>query len=211
MEQGSPEWFASRLGRVTASRIADVLSRGKGVTRDAYMDQLVAEILTGEVADTYQNEAMTRGIEQEPFARAAYEAHAGVLVDKTGGASHPRLRSGASPDGIVGDDGLLEIKCPNSSTHVRWMLDGDVPAKHRPQMLWQLACYPGRKWCDFASFDARMPEGSRVFVARLQRDDQWISAAEVEVERFLAEVDARVAQIRGGFLEPEHASEMDSK
>ena len=196
VEQGSPEWFKARCGRVTASRISDVIAKGKGTTRNSYRDQLVAEILTGEIADTYQSDAMKWGIEQEQFARAAYEIHAGVMVDKTGGRSHPRLRSGASPDGVVDPDGLLEIKCPNSATHVGYLAGREVPAKYRAQMLWQLACYPERKWCDFVSFDARLPEGSRLFVARLMRDDEWIANTETEVEKFLAEVDAMVEQIK---------------
>mgnify|MGYP003557065192 CR=1 FL=1 len=198
MSETPEERFSKRGGRVIASRIADVLSKGKGEaeskTRAAYRDELVAEILTGTIAESYQSEAMTRGVEEERFARAAYELHAGVFVEKQPGRSHPRLRSGASADGEVGADGILEIKCPHSKTHVAWMGAGAVPSEHRPQMLWQLACYPERKWCDFVSFDARMPEGRKLFVVRLERDEAWIGKAEAEVERFLAEVDAMVAR-----------------
>lgn len=200
MSETPEERFAKRGGRVIASRISDVLSKGKGEaeskTRAAYRDELVAEILTGTIAESYQSEAMTRGIEEERFARAAYELHAGVFVDKQPGRSHPRLRAGASADGEVGADGILEIKCPHSKTHVAWIGAGGVPPEHRPQMLWQLACYPERKWCDFVSFDARMPEGRKLFVVRLERDEAWIGKAEAEVERFLAEVDAMVARFR---------------
>ena len=192
------ERFAKRGGKVIASRISDVLSKGKGEaaskTRAAYRDELAAEILTGTIAESYQSEAMARGIEEEAFARMAYEAHAGVFVDKKPGRSHPRLRAGASSDGEVGEDGLLEIKAPHSKTHLAWMNDGVVPAAHRAQMGWQLACYPERKWCDFVSFDARMPEGRKLFVVRLIRDDEWIAKAESEVEKFLAEVDELVAR-----------------
>lgn len=197
-EQGSPAWHASRVGRVTASRISDVLAKGKGSapskTRLSYRDQLVAERLTGDYLPSYQSEAMTRGIEQEPFARAAYEAARGVLVDRTGGRPHPWLMAGASPDGEVGYDGLLEIKCPNTATHIGWLVEGVVPAEHRPQMLWQLACYPERKWCDFVSFDVRLPASSRLLIVRLDRDDEWIANAETEVAKFLAEVDEIVAR-----------------
>jgi len=193
-EETPEERFAKRGGKVIASRISDVLAKGKGLTRAAYRDELVAEILTGTIAETYQSDAMARGIEEERFARMAYEAHAGVFVDKRPGRSHPRLRSGASADGEVGEEGILEIKCPNSKTHVSWMADDEVPSIHRPQMLWQLACYPERKWCDFVSFDARMPEGRKLFVKRLERDDKWIATAEAEVEKFLAEVDEMVAR-----------------
>lgn len=197
-EQGSSEWHASRVGRVTASRIADVLAKGKGnapsKTRQSYRDQLVAERLTGAYLPSYQSEAMTRGIEQEPFARAAYEAARGVMVDRTGGRSHARLMAGASPDGEVETKGLLEIKCPNTATHIGWLVDGVVPAEHRPQMQWQMACYPEREWCDFVSFDIRLPASSRLFIARLERDNEWIANAEAEVEKFLAEVDEIVAR-----------------
>jgi len=184
----------SGVGKVRAARISDVLSKGKGKTRAAYRDQLVAERLTGAYLPSYESEAMRWGTEQEPFARAAYEAAKGLLVDKPEGVSHPRLASGASPDGVVGEDGLLEIKCPKTDTHIGWMVDGVVPTEHRPQMLWQLACYPGRKWCDFVSFDVRLPASSRLFIARLMRDDEWIAMAESEVERFLLEVDEIVAR-----------------
>lgn len=182
------------VGKVRAAKISDVLSKGKGKTRAAYRDLLVAERLTGSYLPSYESEAMRLGTEQEPFARAAYEAARGVMVDKPYGVSHPRLYSGASPDGVVGEDGLLEIKCPSTNTHVGWMVDDVVPAEHRPQMLWQLACYPDRKWCDFVSFDVRLPASSRLFIARLMRDDEWIAMAEAEVERFLAEVDEIVAR-----------------
>lgn len=184
----------SGVGKVRAARISDVLAKGKGKTRAAYRDMLVAERLTGAYLPSYESEAMRWGTEQEPFARAAYEAARGVMVDKPHGVSHPRLFAGASPDGVVDPDGLLEIKCPKTETHIGWMVDGEVPAEHRPQMQWQMACYPDRKWCDFVSFDVRLPESSRLFIARLMRDDAWISMAEAEVERFLAEVDEIVAR-----------------
>jgi hypothetical protein len=183
------------LGRVRASQISAVLAKGKGETRAALRDQLVAERLTGEFATSYQSEAMRWGSEQEQFARAAYEAAKGVLVDKLPGRSHPRLASGASADGEVGEDGLLELKCPNTATHVGWIADGVVPPEHVPQLQWQFACYPERTWNDFASYDVRMPESSRLWIApRLYRDEKWIAETEKEVEKFLAEVDEMVAR-----------------
>jgi predicted phage-related endonuclease len=185
------------LGRVRASQISAVLAKGKGKTRASLRDQLVAERLTGQYAPSYESDAMRWGSEQEPFARAAYEAATGQLVDKLPGRSHPRLESGASADGEIGDEGILEIKCPNTATHVGWMIDGVVPPEHVPQMQWQLACYPERKWSDFASYDVRMPEPSRLWIApRLVRDDAWIAMAEAEVEKFLAEVAGIVARYR---------------
>lgn len=176
-------------GKVRASQISSVLAKGKGKTRAALRDLLVAERLTGQYAPSYESEAMRWGTEQEPFARAAYEASRGVFADKREGRSHPTLASGASADAEVGEDGLLEIKCPNTATHVGWMVDGVAPSEHVPQMQWQLACYPERKWVDFCSFDVRLPVSSRLFVVRVERDDAWIKATESEVERFLAEVD----------------------
>ena len=192
--QGSEQWFALRLGRVTSSRVADVLSKGKGLTRNAYRDELVAERLSGQpCAPTFESEAMKRGTAEEPFSRSAYEAHAGVLVDECAFVEHPRLFAGASPDGLVGLDGAIEMKNPNSSTHCGYLEGGVVPSKYVPQMMWLMAC-SGRAWVDFVSFDSRLPEPARLFVKRLPRDDAWIKATEAEVEKFLAEVDAIVAR-----------------
>ncbi len=184
------------LGLVRASQISQVLAKGKCKTRAALRDLLVAERMTGEYAPSYESEAMRWGKEQEAFARAAYEAEREVMVDKLPGRSHPTLESGASADGEVGDDGILEIKCPNTATHVGWIFDGCVPPEHIPQIQWQLACYPEREWCDFISFDVRMPEGSRLWIApRVVRDDAWIKATEIEVEKFLAEVSEMVERL----------------
>lgn len=197
-EQRSDDWYASRVGRVTASRIAAVLSGGKGLTRRAYRDQLVAERLTGRYVQSYQSAKMTWGIDTEPAARAYYAQILGKEIEKTGGQSHPRLVAGASPDGLLDPDGLLEIKCPDTVTHVGWMIDGEVPATYFGQMQFQLACYPDRKWNQFISFDPRLPESSRLFIApKLYRDEKWIRNCEAEVVRFLAEVDEMVGRLTG--------------
>lgn len=197
--QGTPEWLAARAGKVTASRISDVMAKiktGEAADRRNYKAQLVAEILTGQPQESgFTNEAMRWGTEQEPFARAAYETRAGVLVDQVGLIIHPSIERGAaSPDGLVDPDGMVEIKCPNTATHLDYLIAGEVPPKYQPQMLWQMAC-AGRDWCDFVSFDPRLPEHLQLFVKRFPRDDKRIAEIDGEVRAFLAEVDAILAKL----------------
>lgn len=196
--QGSPEWFAARLGKVTASCVADVVSRtktGYSASRVNYMAQLIAERLTGNVAATFSNAAMTWGTDQEPHARAAYSFIADVDVAEVGFVDHPRIKmTGASPDGLVGADGLVEIKCPNTSTHIETLIGQKIPAKYITQMQWQLAC-TDRAWCDFASFDPRMPAEMQLWVCRVERDDDVIRHLENEVSAFLAELEIRVDEL----------------
>ena len=198
MEQKSPEWFAARLGRVTASRVADVVAKtktGDSASRGNYMAQLVIERLTNKQEESYSNDFMDWGNLQEPFARAAYEAATNVLVDEVGMITHPRIEmSGASPDGLVGDDGLVEIKCPKTATHIETLLSKTVPGKYNIQMQWQMAC-TDRSWCDFVSFDPRMPEGLQMFLKRVPRDDALIKTLEDEVIKFLKEVDSKLEQL----------------
>jgi len=196
--QGSEAWFAARCGRVTASRVADVVARTKtgwGASRANYAAELIAERLTGCTAPSFSNAAMQHGVDQEPVARAAYEARTGVSVDLVGFVDHPEIAmSGASPDGLIGDDGLLEIKCPNTATHLDTLLSETVPGKYVTQMQWQMAC-TGRAWCDFASFDPRLPANMALFVRRIERDVSLILELESEVAAFLAEIDAKVAAL----------------
>lgn len=196
--QGSPEWFTVRLGKVTASRVADLTARTKsgwGASRANYMAQLIAERLTGEAAESFSNAAMKWGTDTEPMARDAYTFHTDRDVLQVGFAQHPLIAmSGASPDGLVGDDGLVEIKCPNTATHIETLIDGVVPGKYLTQIAWQLAC-TGRAWCDFVSFDPRLPEDMRLFICRVARDDSYIAELEREVPAFLAEVDAKIAAL----------------
>ena len=193
--QGSPEWFALRCGKVTASRVADVIARTKtgwGASRANYAAELIAERLTGTSAPGFTNAAMQWGTDQEPYARAAYEAASGVSVYECAFVVHPEIvASGASPDGLVGDDGLLEVKCPNTATHLDTLLSAEIPGKYLTQMQWQMAC-TGRQWCDFASFDPRMPETMRLFVQRVPRDHSVIVGLESDVTEFLAEIDGKV-------------------
>lgn len=196
--QGSPEWFLQRLGKVTASRLADVVAKtktGESASRATYRAELVAERLTGKQAESFTNAAMKWGTECEPLARAAYEAERGVFVVETGMIHHPTIAmSGASPDGLVMDDGLLEIKCPETKAHIETILTGKAPSKYLPQMQWQMACC-GRSWCDFVSFDPRMPADMQIFVKRVQRDAEAIAEYEGEVTRFLAEVEDIVQKL----------------
>lgn len=199
LAQGSPEWFAARLGKVTASRIADVVARTKsgwGASRANYMSALVCERLTGVKEDTYVNAAMQWGTDHEPEARAAYEFLTGNAVELVGFVDHPKIHmSGASPDGHIGEDGSLEIKCPNTATHIEFLLEQSIPQKYMLQMQWQLAC-SGRQWADFVSYDPRMPEGLRMFQKRVMRDSALIPTLERDVTAFLAELDATVAKLK---------------
>jgi putative phage-type endonuclease len=198
IEQGSPEWFAQRLGKVTASRVADVIARtktGYSASRDNYMAQLVCERLTGTVAESFSNAAMQHGTDTEPLARAAYEAHADVLVDEVAMITHPTIEAaGASPDGLVGDSGLVEIKCPNTATHIDTLLTQTVPGKYNTQMQWQMAC-TDREWCDFVSFDPRLPKELQLFVKRVVRNDELIADLEMEVILFLTELENKIKKL----------------
>lgn len=198
--QGSPEWHAARCGKATASRIADAIARTKtgwGASRENYKAELVAERLTGVQAEGFTNAAMQWGSETEPAARAAYSFRQDVDVFEVGFVDHPQIAmSGASPDGLIGEDGLLELKCPQPATHIATLLGQSVPAKYLTQMQWQMAC-TGRKWCDFASYDPRLPESMRLFVKRVERDEAEIARLEALVIDFLGEVDETVARLRG--------------
>ena len=198
MDQGSQEWFTIRIGKVTASRVADVIAKtktGYSASRDNYMAQLVCERLTGQKGESFTNAAMQHGTETEPLARAAYEALHDVLVDEVGFVPHPTIEmAGASPDGLVGDDGLIEIKCPNTATHIETLLSQSVPGKYNTQMQFQMAC-TGRQWCDFVSFDNRLPEELQLFVKRVPRDNMYIRLMEEEIVKFLNELDIKIAQL----------------
>lgn len=198
IEQGSEEWHAQRLGKATASRIADIVAKtksGYSTSRENYCVELALERITGKRQECYTNDAMKWGTETEPLARAAYEAHTGSIVDEVAMIDHPTIAmSGASPDGLIDADGLIEIKCPNSATHIKTMLSGKPDGKYITQMMWQMAC-TGRQWCDFSSFDPRFPAHLQLFVKRIDRDDALIAELETSVSEFLAEVAAMVYQL----------------
>ena len=198
IEQGTDEWFAARIGKVTASRVADVIAKTKtgcSTSRDNYMAQLICERLTGQKGESFTNAAMQWGTETEPLARISYEVAQNVLVDQVGFVSHPKiLMAGASPDGLVGDNGLLEIKCPNTATHIDTLLSETVPGKYNTQMQFQMAC-TDREWCDFVSFDNRLPTELQLFVKRVPRDNVFIRLIEGEIVQFIAELDDKINKL----------------
>ncbi|WP_312418302.1 lambda-exonuclease family protein [Shinella sp.] len=197
--QGTPEWHALRLGKVTASRVADVIAKtksGPSASRAKYAAELIAERLTGTTAERFTNAAMAWGTEQEPAARKTYEFYRDTDVEQVAFVLHPTIGdSGASPDGLVDVDGLVEIKCPETHTHIETLLGQAVPAKYVTQMQWQMAC-TGRAWCDFVSYDPRLPEPMRFFCKRVMRDDGLIAELEREVVAFLNEVRGTVSQLQ---------------
>ena len=197
MHQRTTEWFAARCGKVTASRVADIIAKTKtgfSTSRDNYLAQLVCERMTGKPAESYSNAAMQHGTDTEPFARAAYEAKADILVTEVGFITHPWITmSGASPDGLAGD-GLVEIKCPNTATHIATLLDQKVAEKYITQMMWQMACTE-RPWCDFVSFDPRMPAKHQLFIKRINFDKQLVDSLENSVIQFLGDVDLKIQQL----------------
>lgn len=197
--QGSPEWHAARVGKVTASRVADVIAKtktGVSASRKNYAAELVAERLTGKPAESYTNAAMQWGIDMEPQARVAYEFLHDAQVVQVGLIDHPTIpMSAASPDGLVGDAGLVEIKCPSTATHIETLLNKAVSDKYIVQMQWQMAC-TGRAWCDYVSYDPRMPEDMQLFVQRVTRDNVRIAELESEVRVFLEEVASTIVKLR---------------
>jgi putative phage-type endonuclease len=199
--QGTAEWAQARARRVTASRIDAVLSRAcdrksEGATRRNYKAQIIAEILTGKPQENgYTNKAMEDGIELEPLARATYELRQGFFVDQVGFVVHPSIeRSGASPDGLVGTDGLVQFKCPFPATHIGYILDGEVPAEYQPQMLWEMACTE-RAWTDFVSYCPSFPPHLQLFVVRFPRDEKRIVEITAEVNVFLKEADEIIERL----------------
>ena len=200
MQQGTTEWLQARAGKVTASRVADVAARTKtgwGASRANYMAELISERLTGVPASSFTNAAMQWGTDTEPQARAAYARYMQLTVEEVGFIDHPLIAmSGASPDGLIVDHpGLVEIKCPNTATHIDTLLLKSVPGKYLTQIYWQMAC-TGRQWCDFVSYDPRLPENMQLFVTRVERDSAEIARLEEIVEEFLSEVDAKIMALQ---------------
>lgn len=199
IKQGTAEWFAARLGKVTASKITDVMAKGRGnapsATRATYMGQLIAERLSGEATDGFTSGAMQHGTDTEPQARAAYTMHTGLMVKEVGFIIHPTIAdSGASPDGEVGENGLVEIKCPHTKTHIETLKSGGAPSQYIKQMQWQMAC-TGRAWCDFVSFDPRMPSNMRIKSIRVNRNDGLIFEMETAVSEFIAEMNEEIDEL----------------
>lgn len=197
MHQRSNEWFAARLGKVTASRVADVVAKtknGYGASRENYMAQLICERLTGKPTEMFSNAAMEWGTQTEPQARAAYSAKTGELVEEVGFIPHHSIPgSGASPDGFVGDS-IVEFKAPNTATHLEYVLAGKPPEKYVTQMQWQMAV-TGAPWCDFVSYDPRLPEHLQMLIVRVPRDESRIAELEAEVRKFLGELEDKLKQL----------------
>jgi len=199
IEQGCDEWLALRLGKVTASRFADVMSKGRGAsvskTREAYMFQLAAEILTGAAEDSYSNKYMEWGNECEPQARAMYEFETGSDVDQV---AFIELNEyiGVSPDGLIGDDGLIEIKCPKTTTQLQRFLSGDFPSTYKAQVQGQL-WVSDRSWCDFVSFDPRINGKASYFQIRVERDESYINELYDGVTNFLSELHELIEKLKG--------------
>lgn len=199
-EQGSGAWLAARSGRITASRVADVLAYAKkgGETqkRADYRIELVSERLTGLAIDKYVTFAMKEGTRLEPEARTEYELAQDIMLDRIGFAIHPAMDfSGASPDGLVGKDGGVEIKCPTRTTHLEYLMAGVVPPEYEPQMVWNMVCCE-RMWWDFVSYCPDFPEPLKMFTIRLQRDEARIDVIDAEVRKFHAEVETTIRQLQ---------------
>lgn len=196
--QRTDEWFAARLGKATASMFNDIIAQtrsGYASSRANYRAQLAIERVSGQKADSYTNSFMQWGIDNEPTARMAYESETGREVNEAQFVEHDLLAAGASPDGYVGDDGLIEIKCPNSATHIETLIKRAIPKQYIAQVQGQM-WITGRKWCDFVSFDPRLPANAQLFIVRVERDDEFISILEQEVIDFLSEVDDTVEFIK---------------
>lgn len=197
MEQGSEEWFAARLGKVTASRVCDVVAKtktGYSTSRAGYMAELICERLTGKPFEQFTNADMQRGTDLEPIARAMYEINRNVTVRQVGFITHPTLdMAGASPDGFV-DDGLIEIKAPRPHVHLDYLEGQKPPAKYLPQMAWQCICTQ-RTWVDFVSYCEPMPEDLQLFVVRYTPEVSYLKELEEEVTKFLRETEDRLTNI----------------
>lgn len=201
LEQQTPEWLQMRVGMVTGSRVADVMAvlkrkEGESAARRNYRFDVAIEMLTGRKVDSYVSPAMEWGTENEPVAREAYQMAYDMEVEPVGFAIHDDIpRFGASPDALIGTDGLLEIKCPNTSTHIEYLFAGVVPDEYRPQMLAEMAC-TNRQWVDFVSFDPRLPKKLQLFVRRFPRDEAKIAEMEKAVVQFISEVDAMLVRLK---------------
>lgn len=198
IDQGSDAWHQQRLGKVTASKIADVMAKtksGYGAARANYMTQLLTERLTGEPTEFFTNAAMQWGTETEPKARGAYAFSTGNNIIEQSFIDHSEIEmTGASPDGLVGDDGLIEIKCPNSSTHIATLLGKAIDGKYMKQMQWQMDCID-RQWCDFVSYDPRLPVNMQMHITRVERDADMIEEIRSEVKKFLLELDGKITEL----------------
>lgn len=202
IEQGSQEWLELRKGKVTASGVADVLAKtktGVSASRGNYLIELAIQRVTGVIEESYTNAAMQWGKDHEATARALYEAQTGIFVDQIAFVDHPTIEwFGCSPDGLVGTDGLVEIKCPNSKTHWEYFKKNSPPNNYIIQMQAQMAC-TNAQWCDFVSYDPRFTEKTQLLIVRVERDDNFINNIMIpEITLFLKEVAEETERIRNG-------------
>lgn len=197
--QGTAAWFEAKLGKVGASHISDIMAKtktGPAASRNNYMVQLVCERLTGEVTEHFTSKAMEWGIAQEENAVTEYEMASGNMVEFEGFVEHPTVpMSGASPDGLVGEEGLIEVKCPLTTTHIKSLLGQDIDRGYILQMHWQMDC-TGRKWCEFVSYDPRLPGNLQLSITRVERDDSLIQEICGEVVEFLGQLDVLEGKLR---------------
>lgn len=201
MDQRTEEWFKARAGYVSASRMNGVMvAKRQSATRENLMADLICERLTGMSGNTFTSQAMQRGVDLEPIARSWYEVTSGNMVSECGFIKHGSIPMlGASPDGLVGDDGLLEIKCPNTATHIETLLRGSYDAAYRYQIQTQLAC-TGRQWCDFVSYDDRLPQHMAGVCYRVMRDDDLIATIEAAVIEFNAELEQKLSALQAKYF-----------
>ena len=198
-EQRTPEWYQGRIGKATASKYHDIMARTRGGSytagRKNYMAELVTERLTGEKVEIFPTNAMQWGIDNEPLARLAYSLETGNDAEDTGFWMHEIIPTGASPDGLINDDGVLEIKCPNTATHIETLMSKRLPYQYKAQVQGQM-WITERSWCDFVSFDPRLPDNAQIIVIRVERDDEYINELEQEIIEFLKEVDEQVEFVK---------------
>lgn len=203
--QGSAEWKLARAGSLGGSSLHEAVARTKsgwGASRANLMSRLLVERLTGAPQDTYTNAAMQWGSETEPQARSAYQFEAGVLVKQVGLIKHPTIAgTHSSPDGLIADRGVLEVKCPATTTHLDRLLGDPIPSKYVIQMQWAMAC-SGRDWCDYVSFDPRVPENMRIHMERVHRDDKHIAELEGQVRQFLDELRIKLVELTARYGAP---------
>jgi hypothetical protein len=203
LKQQGPDWLQARCGRVTASRCADVMDvlkrGGESADHAAYRREVAGEILTGVANDNYVSKDMARGSELEPLARAAYEFATDTEVDQVGFVQHAAIELyGASPDGICGSDGGVELKVPRVTTHIKWALAGVIPEEHKWQCIAGMDCCE-RDWWDFASYCPNMPKHMQIFKVRLYRDQAEIDRLQAGVRQFLDEVQDTIHQLEQRF------------
>lgn len=198
--QGTPEWLAARAGSLGASCFHEAVAmtpskKGWAASRYNLMGRLIAERLTGRPLESYQNTAMRWGTQTEPEARALYGFMHEVDIEQVGLVRHPTVRgSHASPDGLIGTDGLLELKCPETHTHIQTLLSERIPSNYVTQMQWQMAC-TGRDWVDHISYDPRLPDDMQMFIKRVPRDDKRIALMEAQAAEFVAEMEAKIQAV----------------